>query len=252
MVNLETSLSGFLIHTKNHVEIPGRHIIVLNAKVNPTEEHLGRMYNIQHSIILQNEYPTLVTLPTVHKIETLKPMRVPYVLINLAKQSVFLPRGELLVSLKPLEENIQKIVTSTFKVMMNIEVEEDQNTEVGEVEKKFITSPADVVHQKVNLQNAKVTEKDLQKFKKLCEEYDDIFSKDSTDIGRIPLITMEIDTEDSPPISQRSYNLPLKHSDWDTKRVGYSRKSRSYNKKCFAMGESNSNSSKEDGTRRTT
>ena len=44
--SLETSLAGFLIHTRNHIEIPGRHIIVLNAKVNPTEEHLGRMYNI--------------------------------------------------------------------------------------------------------------------------------------------------------------------------------------------------------------
>ena len=154
-------MSGFLIHTKSHVEIPGRHIIVLNTKVNPTEEHLGRMYNIQQSIILQNEYPTLVTMPTIHKIETLKPMRVPYVLINLAKENVFLQRGELLGSLEPLEENIQKIVTSTSMEMMNIEAEENQNTEVGEVEKKFITSPADVeVHQKVNLQNTKVTEDD--------------------------------------------------------------------------------------------
>ena len=144
MESLETSSSGFLIHTKNHDEILGRHIIVLNAKVNPTEENLGRMYNIQHSIILQNEYPTLVTVPTIHKIETLKPMRVPCVLINLAKEGVFLPRGELLGSLEPLEENVQKIVTSTSMEMMNIEAKEDQNTEVGEVEKKFITSPADV------------------------------------------------------------------------------------------------------------
>ena len=106
-------------------------------------------------------------------------MRVPYVLINLAKESVFLPRGELLGSLEPLKENIQKIVTSTSMEMMNMEAEEDQNTEVGGVEKKFITSPADVeVHGKVNLQNAKVTEEDLQKFKKLCEKYDDIFLKD--------------------------------------------------------------------------
>ena len=57
------------------------------------------MYNIQHSIILQNEYPTLVTVPTIHKIETLKSMRVPYVLINLAKEGVFLPKGELLGNL---------------------------------------------------------------------------------------------------------------------------------------------------------
>ena len=145
-------------------------------------------------MILQNEYPTLVTVPTVHKIETLKPVKTPYVLINLAKESVFLPRGELLGGLEPLEENIQKIVTSTSMEMMSMEEEENQNTDVGEVEKKFITSPADVeVHRKVNLQNAEVTEEDLQKFKKLCEEYDDIFSKDSTDISRTPLITMEID-----------------------------------------------------------
>ena len=54
--SLETYLSGFSIYTKNQVKIPGRHIIVLDVKVNPTEEHLGKMCNIQHNIILQNEY----------------------------------------------------------------------------------------------------------------------------------------------------------------------------------------------------
>ena len=99
--------------------------------------------------------------------------------------------------------------------IMSIEEQENQNTEVEEVEKKFITSPADVeVHRKVNLQDAKIAEEDLQQFKKLCKEYYDIFSKDSTDIGRTPLVTMEIDMGDSPPITQRPYNLPLKHSDW--------------------------------------
>ena len=49
--------------------------------------------------------------------------------------------------------------------IMNLEAEESQNTEVGKVEKKFIACPADVeVHQKVNLQNAEITEEDLQKF----------------------------------------------------------------------------------------
>ena len=112
--------------------------------MNPTEEHLGRMYNIQHNMILQNEYPALVTVPIVDKIETLKPMKVPHVLVNFAKEAVFLPKGELLGSLEPLEENIQRIVTSTSVEMMNIEAEENQNTEVGEVEKKLITSPANV------------------------------------------------------------------------------------------------------------
>ena len=92
----------------------------------------------------------------------------------MAKESVLLLKGELLGSLEPVEEDIQKIVTSTSMEMMSIEEEENQNTEVVEVEKKFITSPADVeVHQKVNLQDAEVTEEDLQQFKQLCEDYDE-------------------------------------------------------------------------------
>ena len=36
------------------------------------------------------------------------------------------------------------------------------------------------------------------------------FSKDSADIGKTPLVQMEIDTGDHPPISQRPYTLALK------------------------------------------
>ena len=87
-------------------------------------------------------------------------------------------------------------------------------------EKKFITSPVDVdIHRKVNLQDAEVLNKYKIEFKKLCEEYDDIFSKDSSDIGKTPLITMIIETGDSPPVCQRPYNLPLKHIDWVQKEL---------------------------------
>ena len=40
------------------------------------------------------------------------------------------------------------------------------------------------------------------------------FSIDSSNIGRMPLIEMEIDTGDSPPITQRPYTLPLNHATW--------------------------------------
>ena len=87
-------------------------------------------------------------------------------------------------------------------------------------EKKFITSPADVdTHRKVKLQDAEVLDKYKVEFEKLSEEYDDIFSKDSSDIGKTPLITMEIETGDSPPVCQRPYNLPLKHIDWVQKEL---------------------------------
>ena len=65
-------------------------------------------------------------------------------------------------------------------------------------QEKFITSPADV-----DTQDAEVLDKYKKEFEKLCEEYNDIFSKDSSDIGKTPLITMEIETGDSPPVCQR-------------------------------------------------
>ena len=87
-------------------------------------------------------------------------------------------------------------------------------------EKKFIISPVDVdTHRKVKLQDAEVLNKYKIEFEKLCEEYDDIFSKDSSDIGKTPLITMKIETGDSPPVCQRPYNLPLKHIDWVQKEL---------------------------------
>ena len=101
-------------------------------------------------------------------------------------------------------------------------MKEDNVTEVlqEQGEKKFITSPADIdVHQKVELQDAEVSEEHQNAFKKLCNEFKDIFSVDLSDIGKTPLVEMEIDTGDSPPITQKPYTLPLKHAKWVQKEL---------------------------------
>ena len=75
--------------------------------------------------------------------------------------------------------------------------------------KGFITSPADIVpREPIKLRDAEVTPKHL------CSEYEDIFSKDSADLGKTPLLKMDIPTGDSPPITQRPYTLALKHVQW--------------------------------------
>ena len=87
-------------------------------------------------------------------------------------------------------------------------------------EKKFITSPADIdVHRKVDLQDAEVTIKQQNAFKELCDEYKDIFSTNSSDIGKMPLTEMEIDTGNSPLVTQRPYTLPLEHTTWVQKEL---------------------------------
>ena len=51
-------------------------------------------------------------------------------------------------------------------------------------------------------------------FEGLCEEFTDVFSQDSGDLGKTLLMKMEIPTGDNPPISQRPYGLALKHVQW--------------------------------------
>ena len=71
----------------------------------------------------------------------------------------------------------------------------------------------------MQLQDAEVAKKYKEQFKQMCTEFEDIFSKDSTDICKTPLITMDIDTGDSPPVCQKPYNLPLKHREWVQKEL---------------------------------
>lgn len=73
------------------------------------------------------------------------------------------------------------------------------------------------VHKKVELQDANVTEVQENAFRELCNEFKDIFSIDSSDIGKTPLI--EIDTGDSLLITQKPYTLPLKHATWVQKEL---------------------------------
>ena len=124
---------------------------------------------------------------------------------------------------------ISEIVTETSSEPSSIIYEDKVNGVLNEqkgevekinIEKKFITSPADIdVHRKVELQDAEISDEHQQAFKDLCTEFIDVFSTDSDDIGKTPLLEVEIDTGDSPPITQKCYTLPLKHTEWVQKEL---------------------------------
>ena len=120
--------------------------------------------------------------------------------------------------------DISEIVTETSTEPLTI-ILEDNDKEVlqiinGEVnmentEKRFITSPADIeVHRKVDLQDTDITETQQNAFRDLCTKFKDIFSIDTGDIGKTPLLEVEINNGDSLPITQKPYALPLKHTAW--------------------------------------
>ena len=141
----------------------------------------------------------------------------------MSEEGIFLRKGEILGHLEKEDITVGEITTETMLQSENMEPTK-LNCDIFS-EKAFITSPADVdTHRKVKLQDAEVLDKYKKEFEELCEEYKDISSKDSSDIGKTPLITMEIETGDSPPVCQRPYNLPLKHIDWGAKRIRYTRR----------------------------
>ena len=53
----------------------------------------------------------------------------------------------------------------------------------------------------------------------MCDQFDDIISKGSDDIGKTLLVEMDIDTGDSPQIPSNPYTLSLKHYDWVQKEI---------------------------------
>ena len=88
-------------------------------------------------------------------------------------------------------------------------------TLLDKIEKSsFIVSPTDIeIHRKTALKSAEVSDEHLEAFNQLCDKYKDVFSKDSSNIGKIPLIKMDIDRGDNPSICQKPYNIPWKHAE---------------------------------------
>ena len=217
--SLDTHIQGPEMKTRQDLDIQPRAIMVLNVKINIEQATKGLIYDVRPNTLLLDEYPNLIMIPLLHNVEGLKIHCVPCVVINLSHDNIFLPKGEVIGHLEPTTITMEELVTETSFTEIETPEEILKDKEIP-LEKKFITSPADVErHRRVILQDAEVPDENRKQFKELCQEYDDIFSKGAGDIGKTPLITMEIDTGDSPPVCQRPYNLPLKHAEWVKKEL---------------------------------
>ena len=102
----------------------------------------------------------------IHNVDVHKTENVPLVVINLLNDDVYLLKGEVMGFMQNQSIDISEIVTETSTEPSPIALEDEdkevlQNEEVymENMEKKFITSPADIeVHRKVELQDADITE----------------------------------------------------------------------------------------------
>ena len=224
------------------VTIPGRALVINNLDPNQS----GYMYEIEPCSMLHVKYPNWCVIPMIHNVDVHKTEHLPLVVINFASDDIYLLKGETMGFMQIQSLDISQIMTEASTEPLSIIYEDDDkevlNKQKGEgdkesLEKKFITSPADrEVHRKVELQDADITDEQQKAFKDLCTEFSDIFSTDSGDIGKTPLLEVEIDTGDSLPITQKPYTLPLKHTELVQRELEILEKAGVIVRRCLTLG----------------
>ena len=181
---------------------------------------MGQIFNIRPSDLLSDEYPQLQIISSIHKVDCINYNLIPFLMINLGEYSIYLPKGHVVGFLESECIDISKIMTENMTIKKVIDDEyilKEKNLEevTFAIPSDFITSSIDVDGpRKAELQDYEVSEEELQAFQELCDKYSDFFSESSGDIGKTPLIQMDIATGDSQLVCQRPYTLPLKHAEW--------------------------------------
>ena len=150
---------------KSRVYIPGRTVAVLNVGSSVQQYNVGQVYNVRANSLLEDEYPQLQIISTLHKVDDTNHSLIPFVMVNLGEDHIFLSKGQVVGFLDPeciniseIELDIATIAINAIKSPTTIK-EKMFNKPQCEMPSDFITSPADVLGpHKASLQDFKVTE----------------------------------------------------------------------------------------------
>ena len=220
-IEIEDKPHVFMTHS---VTIPGRSLAVISVYNNLDPHQSGSLHEVVPSETMKNKHPNICIIPMIHNVDVHRTDHLPLVVVNLATDDISFLKGEVMGSMQLQTLEISEIITETstepssvvcedmVKEVLN---EQEEDKEKMDIEKKLITSPVDIeIHRRVELQDAEITDEHWQAFKDLCKEFNDIFLEHSGDIGKTPLLEVDIDAGDSPPNTQKPYTLPLKHTEW--------------------------------------
>ena len=137
--SIKVYMSGPTLQTRQCITIPSRSLMVLNAKATIDRHMEGGLHKVVPNFLLSDEYPELVLIPTVHNVEITKLECIPYVLLNLSEEAIFLRKGEILRHLEREDITIEEITTGT---MLQCKDMKSEKLDCGDsVEEAFIASP---------------------------------------------------------------------------------------------------------------
>ena len=140
---------------------------------------------------------------------------IPYMLINLGDvDTIYIGRDTLIAYIKGEDASCEYLeVNEIIEDVWVINWQPPHTCKM--VTSDLVYSPAQVTeHRHMELKNQDISEDTKRKFEELKVQFSKVFSLNNEDIGHTQLVTMDIDTGDSPPVCQKLYTLPLKHYNW--------------------------------------
>ena len=146
---------------------------------------------------------------------------LPYVIFNLSSDAhIYIPKGTVVACSDGNEPEVDVIeVAETIEEAQETMQYRNHLPSRPQLpvppESDMICSPAEVkYHRRVELKDHNASADTKKHFEDLCSQFLEVFSTNNEDIGHTSLITMDIDTGDSPPSVKKPYTLLLKHYDW--------------------------------------
>ena len=135
---------------KSGVYIPGRTVAVLNVDSSVQQHDIGQVYNVRANSLLEDEYPQLQLIPTLHKVDDTNHNLIPFVMVNLGEDHIFLSKGQVVGFLDPECIDISEIELDITTITVNAPegqttIKEKLSTKrQNDMPSDFITSSADV------------------------------------------------------------------------------------------------------------
>ena len=101
------------------VYIPGRTVAVLNVDSSVQQHDIGQVYNVRANSLLEDEYPQLQLVPTLHKVDDTNHNLIPFVMVNLGGDHIFLLKGQVVGFLDPECIDISEIELDIATITVN-------------------------------------------------------------------------------------------------------------------------------------
>ena len=120
--SIKVYMSGPTLQTRQCITIPSRSLMVLNAKATMDKHMEGGLHKVVPNFLLSDEYPELVLIPTIHNVEITETQCIPYILLNLSEEEIFLRKEEILRYLEKEDITVEEITTETMFQSENMDL----------------------------------------------------------------------------------------------------------------------------------